>query len=262
MKAWRLPTLGASRKAGSGHASRHEVSVSQLRRAFVCGGSGCCNGADPALGQPGRRADPRPAFAERGPDQFDERAGLRKACEARPSAQHCARSGQQLAAGVATALALQIARWREVPRRHAVDGGRRGFLGAARAAAHGQHRGLRHRFGPARGYRWPDGGVPPEQTQPDLSAEPGCGIHHEQGLVREAQGQQAAGLQEQGRELRRVQRQRHRALPAGEPPAWHQDGLQAQPGVVGRVGRQRAANRLHADCQRRHPAGSAGFWRD
>ena len=47
-------------------------------------------------------------------------------------------------------------------------------------------------------------------------------VHHEQGVVREEQGRQAAGLQEQGRELRRAQRQRHRPLHAGQARAGHQ----------------------------------------
>jgi peptide/nickel transport system substrate-binding protein len=41
-------------------------------------------------------------------------------------------------------------------------------------------------------------------------------LDHEQGLGREEQGATPAGLQEQGRELRRLQRQRHRALHAGQ----------------------------------------------
>ena len=81
-------------------------------------------------------------------------------------------------------------------------------------------------------------------------------------LVREEQGHAAARLQEQGRELRLAQRQRHRPVHAREPRAGHQDGLQAQPELVGQGRRQRAGDRLHADRQRRDAAGRAGLRRD
>jgi peptide/nickel transport system substrate-binding protein len=44
--------------------------------------------------------------------------------------------------------------------------------------------------------------------------------------------------------------------------AGHQDGLQAQPQLVGQTRGQRAGDRLHADRQRRHAPGGAGLGRD
>ncbi len=49
---------------------------------------------------------------------------------------------------------------------------------------------------------------------------------------------------------------------AGQPRARHQDGLQAQPELVGQTRRQRAGDRLHADRQRCDTAGRARLGRD
>ena len=46
-----------------------------------------------------------------------------------------------------------------------------------------------------------------------------------------------------------------------EPRAGHQDDLQAQPELLGQGRRQRPGGRLHADRQRRDPAGGAGLGR-
>ena len=84
----------------------------------------------------------------------------------------------------------------------------------------------------------------------DQGAEPAPGqqphqpVHHGQGLGREEQRHQAAGLQEQGRELRRPQRQRHRALRAGLARARREDGDEAQRRLLGQA----------ASCRSRSPS--------
>ena len=79
--------------------------------------------------------------------------------------------------------------------------------------------------------------------------------------VREAQGDAAAGLQEQGREPCQPERQWHRALHAGQPAAGGEGGAQAQPELVGQVRGQCAGGRVHADRQRRHAPGGAALGR-
>ncbi len=58
-------------------------------------------------------------------------------------------------------------------------------------------------------------------------------LHHGQGVVGGEQRHQAAGLQEQGGELRGSQRQRHRPVRAGLARAGREDGLQAQRRLLG-----------------------------
>ena len=86
---------------------------------------------------------------------------------------------------------------------------------------------LRRRRRHAEEDRRVDGRVHARRREPDLPRAPRHALDHEQVLEREAQGHAAARLQEQGRELRLAQRQRHRALHAGEPRAGHQDTTSA-----------------------------------
>jgi peptide/nickel transport system substrate-binding protein len=78
----------------------------------------------------------------------------------------------------------------------------------------------------------------------------------------EVQGHQAAELQGQGRDPRLAECQRHRPLHVGEPPAGHQDCLQAQPRLVGQARGQCAGDRLQPDLQRCHAPGRADLRRD
>ena len=158
-------------------------------------------------------------------------------------------------------VALQAAPGREVPRRLAAHRRRRRLLGPARPDADLADQQLRGRRRHGEEGRRVDGRVHARRGQPDLPRAPRHALDHEQAVEREEQGHAAARLQEQGRELRRAQRQRHRAVHAGEPRAGHQDGLQAQPELLGQGRGQRPGSRLHADRQRRDAAGGAGLGR-
>ena len=135
------------------------------------------------------------------------------------------------------------------------------YLGPARPDADLADQQLRGRGRHREEGRRVDDRVHARRGEPDLPRAPRHALDHEQDLEREEQGHAPARLQEQGRELRRAQRQRHRPLHAGEPRAGHQDDLQAQPELLGQGRRQRPGSRLHADQQRRDPAGGAGLGR-
>ena len=68
---------------------------------------------------------------------------------------------------------------------------------------------------------------------PILVREPDLPADHGQGVVGSEQRRQAAGLQEQGRELRGSQRQRHRPVRAGLARAGREDRVQAQRRLLG-----------------------------
>jgi len=69
------------------------------------------------------------------------------------------------------------------------------------------------------------------------------------------------GLQRRRAELCRAERERHRAVHAGLAPAGREDGLQAQPELVGQVRGQRAGRDLHAGQEQLDPRGGADLRR-
>ena len=114
--------------------------------------------------------------------------------------------------------------------------------------------------------RRPHGADQDQGAQSDPGAEPDQPADHGQGVVGSEQRRQAAGLQEQGRELRGSQRQRHRPVRAGLARAGREDRAQAQRRLLGprrgsardhRAGAQPDQGRCHA--RRRAALGRGRF---
>ena len=222
-----------------------------------------CRRADPALGQPGRPADHGPALAERVHDQHDERPGLRAAHQPRPAAEDRSRPRHRVAAGVA--------RWSGAsscgPGVKFHDGSPFSADDVVFSVQRGQQ--------PTSQINNYAAGVGTPKKIDDLTVEftltavNPIFLEHLDTLwimskawSEKNKVDEAARLQEQGRELRLAERQRHRPVHAGQPRARHQDGLQAQPELLGQDRRQRPGHRLHADRQRRDAPGGAGLGRD
>ena len=152
-----------------------------------------------------------------------------------------------LAAGEPHDDALQAAPERALPRRHAVHRRRRRLHVPARALRHLELQAL------PRGREGSEEGRRPHRRHHHRRAGAGAhpaahrSAHHEQGVVHEAQRAEAPGLQEQGRDLRLAQRQRHRPLHPAEPRGRREDGRGAQLQLVGQARGQRGRDRLPAD---------------
>ena len=151
---------------------------------------------------------------------------------------------------------------REVPRRHAVHRRRRGVLVSARS----RRPRTSSLLSPAsRSAKVDDLTVDIITNGP----APSCPttltniLHHEQGVGGEAQRHQAAGLQEQGRDLRGAQRQRHRPfmLESREPDV--KTVLKRNPNWWGQArSRRHHRDGLHADQAARDAHGRAALGRD
>ena len=96
-------------------------------------------------------------------------------------------------------------------------------------------------------------GAPQDQRpEPAGAGQPHHRLHHEQEVGGGEQRHQAAGLQEQGRELRGAQRQRHRPVHARLARAGREDGGEAQRRLLGP---QRGPARDHRTDADHHQAG-------
>ena len=160
---------------------------------------------------------------------------------------------------VAADLALQAAPGREVPRRLAAHRRRRRLSRSMRAPGCRPRRSTTTRpaLGTPKKVDESDGRVHARRrSNPIFLRAPRHALDHEQGLEREAQGHPAARLQEQGRELRRAQRQRHRPLHAGQPRAWHQDDATSATRTAG----ARSTATCRRSSSRRSPTTRRG-WR-
>ena len=182
------------------------------------------------VGALGRCPHPRPARAERGTDAQPAAPALRAADPARAHRQAAADARRLVAdqGRRSDGVGVQAAPGREVPQRQRLQRRRRGVLARARPAADLRHEGPAHLHRQGEQGRRLHG---PDQDQGAKSAAaqlPDQPLHDGQGVGRGQQHDHRPGLQGEEGQLRRPQRQRHRALRAGLARAGREDGAQAQ----------------------------------
>ena len=203
-----------------------------------------------------------PALAQREPAAELHRQRLRVADRARQEHEPRAGAGDEVDAAEPDGLAIRPAPGREIPRRHAVHGRRRGVHVQARGRRRLGHEGLHESDqGGAQGRRSRRRDRDHRAVSDPARYADDAG-DDEQEVVRGQQGR-APGRPPQGdREHGQLQGERHRPVPAQGAPAVgaHRAGQELQ--LVGQVGRQRRRDRVHADRQRRHPRRGAPFRRD
>ena len=193
-------------------------------------------GQDPALRQPGRSEVARSLYAERNHDERSPRERLRRPHQ----------RGKDLAIGPGLAERWEVAeptRWRFYLRKGVKFQNGDDFtaddviFSAERVRAAGfelpdprsqgcevrEGRRLHGRRGPAR------------RPIPILNYAVGHLVHHVQEVGGGEQRRRAHAGRGNDAELRRAERQRHRPLQDREPPARREDGLQAEPRLVGQA---------------------------
>ena len=168
-------------------------------------------------------------------------------------------------AGQPDDLAVQAAPGRQVPRRHAVHRRRRRVQLRARALRHLAAQACT-RTRPAfrrRSTTLPSSSRPTARTRSSSSTS--VDQHHDQGLVREEPGDEAAELHAEGGHDHRASGQRHGAVHAEDARAGREDGPREEPELVGDQGRslrgQRRRGDLHANRLRRDARGRADLGR-
>ncbi len=177
--------------------------------------------------------DARSAWAERGPDDCVQRSGLRGADHARQFQQARPRARDLVEAGRSDHLGIQAAPERQIPQRRCIYRRRRRVLVPARAAADLRLQGLPRQHQGDREGRRPDGAAEDQRPEPAGAGQPHHRLCHEQEVGGGEQRDQAAGLQEQGREFRGTQRQRHGAVHPRIARARREDGREAQRRLLG-----------------------------
>ena len=204
------------------------------------------------MGARRRCAHARSAWAERRPDHRVQQSGLRAAHRARQRQQADPRARRVLEARRSDHLGVQAAPGRQIPRRRGLHRRRRGVLVSARARADLRLQGLSGQHQGDREGRRPHGADQDQWAEPAGRGQSDLRLHHEQEVGGGAQRHQAAGLQEQGRELRGAQCERHRPVRARLARAGRAHRGQAQRSLLGPQG---SAARDHRAGAHHHQAG-------
>ena len=193
---------------------------------------GCrrCRRARHQVGAGRRCPHPRSARAERVADPQPAAPALRAADRARSHRQDAADARPILAdqGGRSDGVGVQAAPGREVPQRQRLQCRRRCVLPRARPAADLRHEGPAHLHRHSEQGRRPHGAHQDQGAKSAAAQLPDQSLHDGQGVGRGQQHGHRPELQGEEGQLRRPQRQRHRALRVGVARAGRQDGAQAQ----------------------------------